>query len=157
TFPTNSYVTAELYKPDEIYLKSTFGDGGNNYYEYSDGAIKNTSDVSDNQFNSSYPTFLVSPTGKQTFWYEPRDGKNTLLVGDESGNNTKTVGDSADYIPYGWYGQNDDFILLSKGGSELYISSPSKTIGDKSYQPLKITDYHKAQTYPGYGYGYGGQ
>jgi hypothetical protein len=59
----------------------------------------------------------------------------------------------SDYSPYGWF--SDSYTLVSKNASELYIMPTSGPA--KSRQPLKITDYYKpAQTYVGYGYGYGG-
>jgi hypothetical protein len=154
TFPSDKYVNFKLYEPQGLYLQVA---SPSVFYEYEDGKIKEVTNISDNQFNSFYPTFLISPTGKQTFWYEPRDGKNTVFVGDDAGMSAKTIGNLSEYTPYGWYGQNDEYVLLSKNGSELYISSATKVIGDNDYQPLKITDYHKTRTYPGYGYGYGGQ
>jgi len=154
TFPGGKFVNLKLYEPQGLYLQVSIPSV---FYEYEDGKIKEVTDVNENQFASFYPTFLLSPSGKQTLWYEPRDGKNTVFVGDEVGKTPKTIGNLSEYTPYGWYGANDEYILLTKKGSELYISSATKVIGENDYQPLKITDYHKTRTYPGYGYGYGGQ
>ncbi len=162
TFPVGS-ISLKLYEPQGLYIRfqaySRFQapNGSPVFYEYEDGAVKTVSDTNDNKFNSSYPTFLISPSGKKTLWYEPRDGKNTLFIGNELGEDAKTIGNLSEYTPYGWYGVNDEYILLTKNGSELYISSATKVIGENGYAPLKITDYHKTQVYPGYGYGYGGQ
>lgn len=147
-------VSMKLYEPQGLYLRIS---APSTFYEYEDGKIKDVDGISDSKFDSFYPTFLVSPSAKKTLWYEPRDGKNTIFVGNETGKDAQTVGNSSDYTPYGWYGQNDEYILLTKNGSELYISSSTKVIGENGYQPLKVTDYHKTRTYPGYGYGYGGQ
>ena len=101
--------------------------------------------------NSVLPYYLQSPGEKQTFWYEPRDGKNTLFTGDENGDGGKQLASLSDFTPYGWF--TDNYLLLSKNGSELYIAP-----ADLSSAPLKITDYHKpAVTFNGYGSGYGGQ
>jgi len=154
TFAAGKSVSMKLYEPQGLYLQVY---NPSVFYEYEDTKIKEISGLSDNQFNAFYPTFLISPSGKKTFWYEPRDGKNTIFIGNETGGDTKTIGNLSEYTPYGWYGQNDEYILLTKSGSELYVSSASKVIGEDGYQPLKITDYHKTRTYPGYGYGYGGQ
>lgn len=153
-FPVNKYVNLKLYEPQGLYLQVS---SPSVFYEYEDSKLKEVTDINDNQFNSFYPTFLISPSAKQTLWYEPRDGKNTVFIGDDAGKNPKTIGNLSEYTPYGWYGQNDEYILLTKKGSELYISSAAKVIGEKGYQPLKVTDYHRTRTYPGYGYGYGGQ
>jgi hypothetical protein len=153
-FPISKYVNLKLYEPQGLYLQVS---SPSVFYEYEDSKLKEVTDINDNQFNSFYPTFLISPSAKQTLWYEPRDGKNTVFIGDDAGKNPKTIGNLSEYTPYGWYGQNDEYILLTKKGSELYISSAAKVIGENGYQPLKVTDYHKTRTYPGYGYGYGGQ
>jgi len=156
TFPNNS-VNTKLYEPQGLYVRVTDGNNPSLFYEYEEKAIRAVTDTNDNQFNSFYPTFLVSPTGTRTIWYEPRDGKNTVFIGDAEGKNAKTVGNLSEFTPYGWYGENDQYILLTKDGSELYISDVNKVIGENGYQPIKVTDYHKTRSYAGYGYGYGGQ
>lgn len=143
-----SYISSTLSKPDEIYY-----DVGDAKYEYKDGKISEAKDVKDEDFNTLYPTYLLSPGGTTTFWTEPRDGKNTLFLGDTSGDGGKQVLTLSEYSPYGWC--TDDYLLVSKNGSELYILSVNGP-GEKG-QVLKITDYHKpAITLRGYGGGYGG-
>ncbi len=156
-----AYIDARAYSPGAIYYRVVI-DANRNvaYYEYENGAVKLISTLNDDKFYSAYPTYLISPTGNKTFWYDPRDGKNSLLIGDSSGANSTDIGDLQDYTPYGWFGgTNDEYVLLSKNSSELYISPANKVIGENGtgYQPLKITDYHKAVGYYGYGSGYGGQ
>jgi hypothetical protein len=153
-FPTENSINLKLYEPQGIYIQVS---SPGSYYEYEDGKVKQVNNINENQFNSFYPTFLLSPSAKQTLWYEPRDGKNTIMIGDALGKTPKIIGNLSEFTPYGWYGKNDQYILLSKNNSELYISPASKVIGENGYQPLKITDYHKTRTYPGYGSGYGGQ
>ena len=81
---------------------------------------------------------------------EPRDGKNTIFNGDSEGKNSKEIATLSEFIPYGWY--TDDYVLVSKGGSELYVTGSGF-----STKPLKVTDYHKANFNSiGYGGGYGG-
>ncbi len=151
-----SYFEAKLYAPGEVYLRVVARDSSqpNSYYEYEDGKLTATADTNDQKFtNSYYATYLVSPSGKKTLWYEPRDGKNVIFVGDEHGRNGRQVG-SDDYVPFGWH--SDDYLLFSKGGSQLFALGVDGTI-DATHQPVKITDYHKAQlTFLGYGSGYGG-
>ena len=92
---------------------------------------------------------MQSPSGDQTFWSVPADGKNTLNVGDKDGNNANKIAALSDYNPYGWY--TDDYLLVSKNGSELYIMPAS------GGTPLLISNYYKpAQFFRGYGGGYGG-
>ncbi len=157
TFASNKQVTIKLYEPQGLYVQVNNDNAPSTFYEYENGTIKEVNDTSDNQFNSFYPTFIISPSGNKTLWYEPRDGKNTVFIGNALGEDAKTIGNLSEYTPYGWYGKNDEYILLTKSGSELYISSSTKVIGEKDYQPLKVTDYHKTRVYAGYGYGYGGQ
>ncbi len=148
---TNAGLSAQLYKPEAAYYQfATYQPVTNTYYEYEDGQFKTASDITPETFAKSYPTFLISPSGKSTFWSESRDGKNTLFLGDSDANDGKPLLSLADYKPYGWL--SDDYLLVSKSNSELYIL-PRNNPGT----PLKITDYHKpAVSFSGYGYGYGG-
>ena len=142
-------ITTELYEPAELYI--AFSDGSNNsFYTYEDSKVSADSSMTNEQFfNSPYPTYLLSPSGNQTFWSDQRDGKNTLFVGDQDGKNQKQIATLSDYNTYGWY--TDGLLLVSKNSSELYAMSPS---GGTAF---KITDYYKpAINYNGYGGGYGG-
>lgn len=148
---TSAYFsTTSLFKPDELYITVYNQAGKDNYYELNTvGQYTKSSDTSSEDFNKSYPTYLLSPSGKQTFWGESRDGKQTLFIGDKNGDSAKKIASLSAYSVYGWY--SDDYLLVSKEDSELYIMP--KTGG----KPVKITDYHKPdQTYYGYGGGYGG-
>ncbi len=149
----SGYISAAAYEPEEVYF-AVYNNSATSYYEYHDGKVVEAKDVTAGSFSKFYPTYLLSPSGQNTFWYEPRDGKNTLFTGNQAGQNGKEIATLSEYIPYGWY--SDDYLLVSKAGSELYILPSTGTI-DKE-QILKITDYHKpATSFAGYGYGYGGQ
>jgi hypothetical protein len=101
-------------------------------------------------YGSSYPTYLQSPSANDTFWAEPRDGKNTLFIGNEDGQKGKQIASLSEYFTYGWF--TDDYLLVSKNSSELYIMPKG---GSKN--AIKISDYHKpVQNFYGYGGGYGG-
>jgi len=129
-----------------------FSDGQkDNFYEYKGGKITAADDITSQSFYSnSYPTFLQSPSGNSVFWSVYADGKNNLKVGDNDGQNAKVIANESDYSPYGWY--TDDYLLVQKSGSELYIMPP-----DGKGQPFKVTNYYKPDTsYRGYGGGYGG-
>lgn len=150
-----SYISAVTSEPGEIYFSV-----GNNttsassYYTYQAGKITEDKNVNNDNFTKSYPTYLQSPGGQNTFWHEARDGKNTLFIGTADGGNAKQIASLSEYAPYGWY--TDDYLLVSKSGSELYIL-PKDGFNDKD-QKLKITDYHKPDVqFLGYGGGYGGQ
>ena len=149
----STYFDARLYAPEEVYFRVNQANAKPEFYEYENGKLASTTSTNDEKFyNKTYPTFLVSPSGQKTFWYESRDGKNTMFVGDKDAKNEKEVAALSEYIPYGWF--SDDYLLVSKGGSELFILSRD----NPTDKPLKVSDYHKPDTtFRGYGYGYGGQ
>lgn len=153
TLDAGGYLQNEvLYGTDEVYFSYLGSDGKTHFYEYDSGAVQDNTTLTDDAFNQFYPTYLQSPSGNQTFWYEPRDGKNTLFIGDKDGKNGKQIATISDYTPFGWY--TDNYLLVSKGGSELYIVPAANPDFTKA---LKVTDYHKPTTiYRGYGGGYGG-
>lgn len=127
------------------------GQPADSYYEYENGQVTSTTELNDQNFyNNTYATYLESPSGNQTFWSSPADGKNTLTVGDKNGNNGNKIAILSDYDTYGWY--TDNYLLVSKNGSELYIMPVT------GGTPLRITDYFKpGQFFNGYGGGYGGR
>lgn len=146
-----SSMESKLYKPTEVYYRLYTNSGGSEFYEVENGSVQTKGDLS-SQFYGFYPTYLFSPSNNQTFWAEPRDGKNTLFVGDAEGDNEKTIAELGEYAAYGWY--TDNYLLLSKNSSELYIIDNSELNGRT---PVKVTDYHKPNTtFYGYGGGYGG-
>jgi hypothetical protein len=147
-----SYVTFQFGEPTEAYLTINKSDNTSVYAVYNGSGV---TDVSADKIptENQYETYLVSPSGGQTFWSESRDGKNTLFIGDDKGDSGKQIASLADYKPYGWF--TDNYLLVSKNSSELYII-PKSGITEKT-PPLKITDYHKSvQNFFGYGGGYGG-
>jgi hypothetical protein len=147
-------VDSKLYEPQGIYFRVSIDSSPAEYYEYEDSAVKSVSNTDDKFFNTPYSTYLVSPSGKMTFWSESRDGKNTLIVGNSDAKNGKELASQSDFTAYGWY--SDDYVLLSKNNSELYIASAHEPLSEIN-QPVKITNYHKPTVrYLGYGYGYGG-
>lgn len=146
--PLNSYSYA-LYEPDELFF-AVEKNSSNLYYEVKNNKVTTSSEAKEFlDSGKNYPTFLQSPNGSKAFWSESRDGKNTLFIGKADGSGGNIIASLSPYKVYGWY--TDDYLLVSKDGSELYIMSVS---GGKA---LKITDYHKPdQSYYGYGGGYGG-
>jgi hypothetical protein len=155
SFPANTIgsVQAVLYEPSAIYYAMYNNNSAKTaYYVYANQAVK-VAQIDSGDFSRDYPTFLISPSGKQTFWSELRDGKNVLFTGDSGTQNKQQVAPAGDFAPYGWH--SDTYLLLAKNSSELYIM-PANGLGPHE-QPYKITDYYKPpQVYQGYGYGYGG-
>lgn len=145
------YVNLALFEPYGVYVQvpGTNG-GGNTYYKYENGNFGPTTDVNDSNFGQNVLTYLLSPSGNQTVWTDQRDGKNALFVGNDNGKNAKQIATLSEYKPYGWY--TDNYILLSKNSSELYIMP-----ADASNDPVKVADYYKPPlNFNGYGGGYGG-
>jgi hypothetical protein len=150
---TNTYFSSLLlYKPLLLYVQTASSSTDQTlFYTYDSSGTysKSTDPQASTYFNQTYPTYLVSPSGNKTFWSEPRDGKNTLFVGDKAGQNQKQIASLSDYVVYGWY--SDNYLLVSKNSSELYI------LPVEGGTALKITDYNKpVQNFNGYGGGYGG-
>ncbi len=148
-FPQFSINTVSYDEPNSIAIQFST-DSGNNYYEFGNGAVTPSTDLNDQNFYNSYPTFLLSPSGNHTFWSEPADGKYNLFVGDANGQHPVSVGRLSDYSPYGWF--TDSYLLVSKNSSELYIMPV------KGGTPIPISDYFKPSQFynNGYGGGYGG-
>jgi len=142
-----------FHAPSSVYVQmSNINGTSSTYYEFNGTGLAQKNLTNDDVFRT-YPTYLYSPDDSSTFWTEPRDGKNTLFIGDEQGLSGKQIASLTDYKPYGWF--TSDYLLVSKNSSELYIM-PKGGLDDKA-QPVKITDYHKpAQNFFGYGGGYGG-
>jgi hypothetical protein len=146
---TYAEVGSRAYSVDEIYF--SYAGKKKTYYEYEDGAVKEAKDLSAEDFyEGPYLTYLRSPSGQATFWFEPRDGKNTLFLGNDAGKEGQEIARGSELVPYGWY--TEDYLLVSKKDSELYIMAKEKGV-----KPLKVTDYHKSGfNGQGYGGGYGG-
>jgi hypothetical protein len=125
-----------------------------NYYVLDkNGNISESSSITDSNLLNKDKTYLASPSGRQTFWQEERDGKNTLFIGDQDAGGAKQIATLSGFSAYGWY--SDDYLLVSKNGSELYIISKNGVSDDS--KAVKISDYHKpARNFYGYGGGYGG-
>ena len=144
-----NFMQVKAYRPNELYISanpSNYNDKAT-YFEYEDGIIREDKEMTSDKFDKSYPIQLVSPSGQFTLWHEARGGKNSIFIGNSSGEQGKEVAKLEKQISYGWY--SDEYVLMAKNGSELYIMSRD------GGEPQKITDYHKAQ-FIGYGYGYGG-
>lgn len=146
----STYINSVPYEANQIYY-SVYEKGVQSYWAYIGGKVNSKNNIASN-FNDYYQkptTYLLSPSGNNTFWGDPRDGKNTLFVGDENGDSGKQIATLSDYSSYGWF--TDNYLLVSKNSSELYIMP--RAGGDA----VKITDYHKpAIDLRGYGGGYGG-
>jgi hypothetical protein len=141
-----------VYKPQEIEFLVRVN-GSSTFWEYDHGTVSEAKDMNVDEFYKGYNTYLLSPSGQKTVWFESRDGRNILLLGDGNGDNAKEIGNFEDFTPYGWYGES--YVLLSKKGSELYVAPVKDALTDKDL--VKVTDYHKPRTgFYGYSYGYGG-
>lgn len=139
-----------VYEPGEIYF-SVYPYGSEvQYFETTTTQAEESASAKEFfQLGKSYPTYLASPDGKRSFWSESRDGKTALILGDEHGENERVIASLSEFTQYGWF--TDDYLLLAKNASELYI------LPVDGGQPFKVSDYHKPYyDYFGYGGGYGG-
>lgn len=148
------YIQAALYEPQSLYYAVySYATNATTYYAFDGQTVTNPTGLSQTTFSQSYPTYLLSPSGAQTFWTELLDGKNTLFIGGTNADGKKQIATNSDYSPYGWY--SDEYVLVTKSNSELYIM-PAAGL-QSGQQPLKIANYYRpTQSYNGYGYGYGG-
>jgi len=153
---TSYFSSFKLNKPEELYFGVYNNSSSDStYYSMNEsGGVAQKSSLTDKDLSGPSTTYLASPSNKETFWSDERDGKVDLLLGDYEGVNGKSIARlSTDYQTYGWY--SDNYLFVSKKSSELYIM-PKAGVQNES-QLIKITDYHKpAQNFYGYGGGYGG-
>lgn len=151
---TVGYIQAALYEPKAAYYGVYSNSSAKStYYNFTNQTATVTTTIDQSAFNKAYPTYLLAPSDKQTFWSDFRDGKNTLFVGDSNAKNGKQIASESEYAPYGWF--SDKYLLVNKNNSELFIMPVSGPTSETP--PLKISNYYKPnQSYPGYGYGYGG-
>lgn len=135
-----SYCDTVVKKPNIVNTKVTVANDYTNtkYYTYERGKTVTAAQLGDADFSTNL-TFLSSLSGDKTFWTETRDGKKVSFEGNAAGDSAKQVS-SADYTAYGWIG--DDYVLYSKGGSELYIAAAGAQL-DGTH---KISDYFSAST-----------
>lgn len=151
TFPSAglNYVLNAPYQPQAVYYGVYNGGSGTTYYNFANQAV-NAVSLDQSYFKKNYPTYLASPSGNQTFWI---DENNNLFVGDKNAQRPKQLAGLAGYKPYGWF--SDNYLLLSKGGTDLYITPASSL--KPGQQPFKISYfYSQIPKYPNYSYGYGG-
>lgn len=136
---TKFYQRLWQYGPAEFYIAlSSIADGSQTYYGYTLGSAPQKVNIgSDQLYNST--AYYFSPSGSQTFWSEPRDGKNSLIIGDSFGGNQTTIAKLSDYDAAGWYGSQ--YLLLSKDDSQLYIMAAS------GGTPIKIASYQATNIY----------
>jgi hypothetical protein len=152
-FPV-AYINSRAADFGEIYISYNESDK-DKVEEYHDGKVTSTTLSLQDFSNDSYPFYSVSPSGKKTLWSDFRDGKYVFFVGDEKGGNGKQIGESEDYNVYGWY--SDDYILVTKKGSEMHILPSDGLSGGGVDASIKVSDYYKPNyTNRGFGYGYGG-
>lgn len=154
--PGGMYASLEIraYGPQEVYILYEKNAEKISLEEYENGQLSAAPNVDREEFyNTSYPTYLISPSGERSFWTDIRDGNTAFFVGDKDGENEKQITQLKDFNAYGWY--TEEYLLLSRKGSELYIMPVSGAADERGV--FKITDYYRAGTsYNGYGYGYGG-
>lgn len=129
----SGWYSVDLYdsKPGVPYV--TYTESGKvTVYQYHAGSLT-TSTIDVQQLYNRRVSYILSPNGQRTVWYEDRDGKTAVFVGDVAGNNGKQVATLSEQYVYGW--ANDNYILVFKNASELYVMSA------EGGQPVKVTDF----------------
>ncbi len=142
----SSYISYfRLNKPRQLYFSvADIASGNETYYSLDkNGSVSQLSGSAANISNQPSVTYLGSPSGNQTFWQEERDGKNALFIGDQDAANQQQVANLSDFDAFGWY--SDDYLLVSKDRSELYIMPTAGIKNDTA--ALKITDYQSTSVY----------
>ncbi|HEX5395361.1 MAG TPA: hypothetical protein VFW52_03375 [Candidatus Saccharimonadales bacterium] len=136
-YDVNDYLEYVQHSPTALYIwRTPETTNKDSFYEYTVGASAPAPiELDGDQFYNDQQTPYTSGSGQKTLWSESRDGKFSLFVGDAAGLNEKTIQSLGKYDAYGWYG--DDYILVTKDGTELYIMSSG---GGK---PVKITDFEQ--------------
>ncbi|HEX9153380.1 MAG TPA: carboxypeptidase-like regulatory domain-containing protein [Candidatus Saccharimonadales bacterium] len=143
------YLGSKAQKTQELWYRLSDGDS-TTFYKYVINTLTPDASINEALFERPATTYYVSPESQYSFWYESRDGKNTLFVGDLSGSNGAKVATMVEYEPIGWFA--DDYLLITKNGSELYIMARDNGAGNE----IKVTDFHKPRySWPGHGYSYG--
>ena len=145
---TDIYADAGLTKPGVYVVRLGRPDNGKEFYQYTAGKVA-VAAIDDTAFYNNRVSYQMSPDGSRAFWAEVRDGKTIAFEASKDLTGGTQVS-ATDYAPYGWY--TDSYVLYSKNMSELYIA-PAGSPLDGAH---KITDYHKAAGYQGYGWGAGG-
>lgn len=121
------------HRPSAVYIWQQTG-SSDNFFDYAVGsAAPKTVSINEETFYGSYQKFYTAPSGKKALWAESRDGKYSLFVSDSSGQNSSAIASLIEFDAYGWF--NDEYILVTKGGSELHI------MGANGGKPVKITDF----------------
>jgi hypothetical protein len=144
---SNGYINVALVKPNDLYLGVY--NALTSFYEYKDGKLVESKSVTDDSVDKAYPAYVLSPSGNVVLWQD----KGTIYIGNSQAETAKQFATETGLMPYGWYG--DDYILLSRGGSQLYIQS-SSGLSTQSKLVL-ISDYSKPNyASSGYVTSYGG-
>ncbi|HXY18094.1 MAG TPA: hypothetical protein VEH48_01580 [Candidatus Nitrosopolaris sp.] len=134
TYPAADNVQFVPHGAAAVYISDELPDlSSTSYYDYNVGGVPKVVSLTGSQLYDNDLSYLFSPDGSKTFWSQPRDGKLALILGDSTGANQKTIQNLSDYSAAGWY--TDNYLLLSKNGSELYISDL------KAGNPIKVTDF----------------
>lgn len=149
-FSMNYYgsVNIRYMSPEKFSIQALSDNPKGQYYQYDNGVITSLNATDETYWEMTYPIQRVSLNDEKTVWSESRDGKNAIFVGNGVGGQAKEIASESDYAAYGWFG--DDYILLTKNNSELYIAAVNKS-GDGMTTPVKVANYHKAAGYWGYG------
>lgn len=132
---TYGFLQAKLAQPGVVYISVRQQDGSAAYYQFANGAVSTSSDLTLSTYDKSYPAYLPSPSGGKTLWSEMQNSQMTILVGDKNGQNAKPIATlDSGYTAYGWY--TDNYVLVMDKNGSLYILPAAELSGGR--QPLLI-------------------
>lgn len=134
------YTSYSQRSPVAFYIRQrAVASGQEAFQDFTVGGTAKQANISPTQMYEKDYGYFFSPSGRQTVWSEERDGQMAFLVGDATGSGAKVIATLDEYIAESWF--SEDYLLLSKKSSELYIMAAR---GDK---PLKITNYQSTYNF----------
>lgn len=140
SFPASStgLIAANRYQPQSVYFEVPSSSAATSYYQYANQSVQ-TASINQTIFNQTNPSYLLSPSGNHTVWFELSNGQDLFLTGNSNAGNQQQIAALDGYVPYGWY--SDSYILASKDNDQLYILPSSGLSGAQT--PFKITAYYE--------------
>lgn len=156
--------TNNIYEPRSLFFSFYQSQQDTKHFKYSNGTLTSTDDKQANQ--QKFRFYIASPSGKRTAWYETKDGKNQIYIGNADGQKGKVKATlPADHKPYAWYGEKT--LLIAKGETKKFGPPAPKTLytlNPWTGNLKQITSFIPSNKpfniamagYPGASYGYAG-
>jgi hypothetical protein len=108
------------------------------YYTYAEGkasAVSGSSVADALNYPPASSPYYLSPSGAAQMWSRVNGNSTTIYVGNKKGLDGVAVANLGNsYTPYGWW--SDNYILLDKSGSGLYIMPASGSSNQNKIQEV---------------------